>query len=499
MRRGVGPAASAARRGEHRRDAGGVVVRAVVDGVAVDRPADAQVIVVGADHHGLFRERRIAAPHQADHVDPQRHHPAERIGSGTAQPEPFALGARAHHEGDALEVGAVARGLETVGSASAPREPRRPAERSRACAVRRPCIESSARTEMMAIGRGRARGVRGRGLVEGGLAPAAGDDQQCLSSRAQRVDLIPGLRPRRSFSPPQRRHRIHRPLRSGDRLRRFDPEMPPEGRLEPLACTPGRRPPGRGGAAGPESRSRARTRSPATGRPGADSGRPAQRHVAADRQVVDQRQRQHARRPDPAPPATRRSRCAQPSAGTGLVRSISSGRMRVLPRRDARAVVPLHRRRIDVERRSPPAASARDPAVIPGVRAQVPHDPRAAGAEETAHQLALRGDRGVGVVVLAGVVRPLGARGLPAESRDRAPEAVHQADRGGLADRPAFAATAARRVGVAARAAAWRCTCIRVPGRSQRPPRQQAGAELERNAVEVGPEQQPAAARPRGS
>ncbi len=336
-------------------------------------------------------------------------------------------------------------------------------------------------------------GALGRTGAGAGV-PATGGEQSGRCHRGgkpRRLNPAPpasrALRPCASAS--LRRHRIHRPLRPGDRLRRFDPEMPREGRLEPLAMVlredvlpAPEQPLDLRVALGHELDHQR----PAE--PGEILGDPLQRHVAADREVVHQRQRQKRvrrtallqRAPLPVRPAQRGRRVGE----VGQQRQNA-----LLSRRTHRAVVTLHRRRIDVERDHRLGRLAGHPAVLPGVRAQIPHHPGEAASEQTGHQLALRGDRGVGVVVLAGVVRPLSARGLPAESRDRAPEAVHQADRGGLADRPALHPHGGGRIGVAPLRRRVEVDVHQGARPEPAPPRQQAGAQLERNAVEVGPEQ----------
>ena len=99
--------------GEHRHDARGVVVRAVVDRVARDRRTDPEMIVVGVDQHRLLAEPGIGAADEADDVKAPYHVFGPDRAGGECQP-PGAVRRRGHGEGHALEVAAVAGGHEAV-------------------------------------------------------------------------------------------------------------------------------------------------------------------------------------------------------------------------------------------------------------------------------------------------------------------------------------------------------------------------------------------------
>ena len=160
--------------------------------------------------------------------------------------------------------------------------------------------------------------------------------------------------------------------------------------------------------------------------PGEELGDPLQRDVAADREVVHQRERQQRIRRaallERAP-----LRCAQPSAGDGLVRSAGAAGRRSRPRAHL-AVVALHRRRVDVERDHLLGHLARRPGCTRPVLAPRSHTTRGRPARSSAPPLALGRDGGGGVVVVARYSRPTRCRPAASSGRSTAPRRLsHQA------------------------------------------------------------------------
>ncbi len=237
-----------------------------------------------------------------------------------------------------------------------------------------------------------------------------------------------------------------------------------------------------------------------------EAGDALERQVVADGEMVHHRERQqHVGRPALLQRAAAR-RWAQPSAGEGLVRSSSSGRMPGLVLRLHPAIVALHRRGIDVERDHAGHDLARRAAVLAGVGAEIPHGAGIEPAEEArAPPPASSADGLRRSSCCPRCSRP--TRCPPASSR-----APRSRPEGSAPGRPRRSRLTPRLCGAGARARVVRAP-VGVPPLGQRvevdveqqpgpepgAAGQQPAAEIERDALEMRPQQRRRAARPPGS
>ena len=258
---------------DHRRDAGRIVHRAVVDAVAVDGAADADVIEVRGHHHVFGLQRRVGSLEDADDVrglDRLALHcrvRAQRAGSGNrgsgllSATSCFDLVDRVAAAGEELLGAARVIVSDTIWPACpAARVGQRRSPAGAAGAPPRPAAPAPRRARRRGVRRGPAGG-RGLGCVATPIAPAffsaahrssaeltcdftlSGHLHGASASRRRRFcrEVQPGqIVPASLRESTARSRRTPSALRSGRRVRRARSEPPGRAAALPCRCAPAR-------------------------------------------------------------------------------------------------------------------------------------------------------------------------------------------------------------------------------------------------------------------